>query len=382
MVMNSRERLLTTLRREKPDRIPVAPFVYINNAYELFGYEPTVENFYDPQDFDIATKFVDYCEYYGFDCMHPHGHIWDAYVRDSGENWDVSITDEDTAGNKRRTTMVKTPRGSLRQIANFRRNGPHMIVYAIEEYLIKTKEDFEIFSQYTPPANYIDRTLVKRMHAAVGDKGITCPATYGSFNTLNMFRKLDDVMLDPHTDEGFYRAMIEFFLEWNLPLFREVISAGADAIEIGGNLATSMVGPGFYSDFVLQYEKRLIDSIHDAGAFVVYHNCGDAAKIMHLYNEVGMDVWGYLTPPPFGDIDLDEALRVIRPDMVLRGNIDQVEFLRKASPEEISRKVRDLLLKVKPRGNWILSTTDFFFDGTPQENIKAFVAAGEKYGVY
>ena len=52
---------------------------------------------------------------------------------------------------------------------------------------------------------------------------------------------------------------------------------------------------------------------------------------MHLYNQLDIDVWGYLTPPPFGDVDLDKALQVIRPDLVLRGNIDQVEFLVKAS---------------------------------------------------
>jgi len=40
------------------------------------------------------------------------------------------------------------------------------------------------------------------------------------------------------------------------------------------------------------------------------------------------------------------------------------------------------LEKVKPRGNWILSTTDFFFDETPYENIRAFAEAGLEYGKY
>jgi uroporphyrinogen-III decarboxylase len=103
---------------------------------------------------------------------------------------------------------------------------------------------------------------------------------------------------------------------------------------------------------------------------------------MHLYNQMGMDCWGYLTPPPFGDVDLAEALRVIRPDMALRGNIDQVEFMIKATPEQVRNRVREVLLQVKPRGNWILSTTDFFFDGTPYENIVAFAEAGHQYGDY
>jgi uroporphyrinogen-III decarboxylase len=133
---------------------------------------------------------------------------------------------------------------------------------------------------------------------------------------------------------------------------------------------------------VLEYENRLAKSVHEAGAFNIYHNCGDAAKIMHLYNQLDIDVWGYLTPSPFGDVDLDEALKIMKQDMVLRGNIDQVEFIMKATPEEVRVRVREVLLKVKPRGNWVLSTTDFFFDGTPNANIRAFADAGRQYGTY
>jgi uroporphyrinogen-III decarboxylase len=103
---------------------------------------------------------------------------------------------------------------------------------------------------------------------------------------------------------------------------------------------------------------------------------------MHIYNEMDIDCWGYLTPPPYGDVVLEDALRIIRPDMVLRGNIDQVEFLVRASPAEIKAHVGRVLSTVKPRGNWILSTTDFFFDGCPQDNIMAFAEAGRQYGAY
>ena len=44
--------------------------------------------------------------------------------------------------------------------------------------------------------------------------------------------------------------------------------------------------------------------------------------------------------------------------------------------------MREVLEKAMPRGNLILSTTDFFFDGTPYENIEAFAAAGRDFGVY
>ncbi|MHB8959164.1 MAG: uroporphyrinogen decarboxylase family protein [Candidatus Limnocylindrales bacterium] len=176
--------------------------------------------------------------------------------------------------------------------------------------------------------------------------------------------------------------MMEHFTGYVQQQIHTVVAAGADIFEIGGNMATSGVGPKYFKQFVLEYEKRLVDTVREAGAFSIYHNSGDAAKIMHLYNELDLDCWGYLTPPPFGDVDFDEALEIIRPDMILRGNIDQVDFLMTASPSEIRSRVAGVLEKAVPRGNFILSTTDFFFDGCPYENIQAFADAGREFGRY
>jgi uroporphyrinogen-III decarboxylase len=125
-----------------------------------------------------------------------------------------------------------------------------------------------------------------------------------------------------------------------------------------------------------------VHAIRELGVPVIYHNCGDAAKIMRFYNDLEIDCWGYLTPPPYADVVLEEALATLRPTLTLRGNIDQVNFLVTATPQQVREKVRQVLETVKPRGNWILSTTDFIFDGTPYANIHALADAGLEYGVY
>ena len=389
--MHSRERLLKTFRREKVDRVPISPFIYGNAVYEMFRHKPDIDTFWDPPDFDIIAKYVDYCDHFGFDILHGMSTVFDAYgansLRDlavfrAWDNWDVTITDERKGDAKRRLINVHTPGGMLSMEENYRRVSTYVVVSATNEHLIKTKEDFEILRKYAPPADVMDCRMISRARKVIEDKGLVVSGTPGVFNVLNVFRKLDDLMMDPLLDEMFYREMVEYFLGWVIRRMYKMIAAGAEVIEIGANMATSGVGPQFFEKFVLKYEKRLIDEVHKAGAFSIYHNCGDAAKIMHLYNQMGMDCWGYLTPPPFGDVRLDEALRVIHPDMVLRGNIDQVEFMPKATPEQVKSRVRDLLFKVKPRGNWILSTTDWWFDGMPYENIKAFVEAGLEHGHY
>jgi uroporphyrinogen-III decarboxylase len=247
---------------------------------------------------------------------------------------------------------------------------------------MKTRGDFEIIRKYAPPADAMDCRLIQRAREAVGEKGLVTTCIHGVFNQLAQFRSLELVLMDPLTDEALYREMMDWSFETVLKRVKKVMESGPDVIEMAGNLATSDVGPKFYTDYILEYEKKLADAIHEMGGLVLFHNCGDAAKIMHLYNDMSIDCWGYLTPEPFGDVDLDEALRVMRPDMALRGNVDQVEFLVKSTPDEVRERVREVLLKAKPRGNWILSTTDFFFDETPYENIMAFAEAGRDYGMY
>jgi len=380
--MTARERLTLTLQGKKADRIPVSPFLWYNNMFEMFDYLPRIDTNYNPPDFDIISKWVEYCDFFGFDVMFAGGFLFDRFVPGSGPDWDVTIEKQGDEDSQRRTTTVRTPGGTLSQVMNFKRSEPHLVVLAVEKYIIETREDFEIFRKYAPPAEYVDCAVISRARTVVGDKGLVNLATFGAFNTLNMFRKLEAMMMDPMIDEGFYREMMSWITAWDTELLARAVAAGADSIELGGNLVTSGAGPDFFRSFDIEYENALARGIHRDGAFVVYHNCGDAQKIMHLYNDLEIDCWGYLTGAPFGDVVLEDALRTIRPNMALRGNIDQVEFLRKASPAEIRERVRALLEKVKSRGNWILSTSDFFFDGNSYDNIRAFAEAGRDFGRY
>ena len=348
--MNGRERLIQALRGQPTDRVPIAPFLYYNSVYEMFKYRPQIETFFNPPDFDPIEKFVEFCDYFGFDVLHTLGSVWDVWVANtmmdqtivcSDENWDVKITDEKHGEDELlRTVAIHTPGGDLRHVEKHERTSEYLIVSGTLEYLIKESKDFEILRRYAPAADRMDCQLIRRARQATGDKGLVDANTHGSFNILGMFRKLDLILTDPLTDPVFFQEMVDYFL------------------------------------------PRLVHAIRELGVPVIYHNCGDAAKIMRFYNDLEIDCWGYLTPPPYADVVLEEALATLRPTLTLRGNIDQVNFLVTATPQQVREKVRQVLETVKPRGNWILSTTDFIFDGTPYANIHALADAGLEYGVY
>jgi len=89
-----------------------------------------------------------------------------------------------------------------------------------------------------------------------------------------------------------------------------------------------------------------------------------------------------MTPPPFGDTVLAHALKVMPAAVTLSGNIDQIEFLKTASRKEVKDRVKTVLGQAKQRGNFILSTTDYFGEDTPHENILALAEAGREFGIY
>ncbi|MGD8786076.1 MAG: uroporphyrinogen decarboxylase family protein, partial [Phycisphaerales bacterium] len=52
------------------------------------------------------------------------------------------------------------------------------------------------------------------------------------------------------------------------------VKAGADMIGIG-DAAASLIAPDMYAEFILPLEKKLIEAIHNAGAAVKLHICGN-----------------------------------------------------------------------------------------------------------
>ncbi len=93
-----------------------------------------------------------------------------------------------------------------------------------------------------------------------------------------------------------------------------------------------------------------------------------------------MDCYESLAQPPEGDANLGVAKSKLGSHMVLSGGIDQKEFLLNASAAEVEQKVAETLEVMKPGGGYILSTVDYLAEGTPLENVQAFVDAGIKYG--
>ena len=374
--MTSRERLLNLLNGEKVDRLPVAPFIHNNFIYEFFDDEKT----------DTVERGMEVYCHFGFDTVLRTCTVWDMFdIDEQGDaNWKV-VKEKHTRAEDAEwsvTTRIATPEKELRQIKQYRRVGKYEVVSANAEYFIKDESDFEQFVKYQPTVREYDCSVVTRAKKLIGEAGLTAPWAQGAFNSLREYRRMDDLLADPYINPEMYERMIGYFSERMLKMIAQLARAGADIISCEGNAATgSMVGPAYFKKYVLPYETEFAGKVKQMGVYYLYHNCGDARALLDLYSGIGMDIYETLTPPPYGDTMLEEALRKIGPNITLSGNIDQITFLMESTPEEIEIRVKELCQTVSERGNFILATSDYLSSGTPHENVSALSDAAKKYGV-
>ena len=142
--MTGRERILTVLKGEIPDRVPVGLFV----QEEYLGWF-----FPEKQQVDRVIDAVECARILGFDLLTrdrkfevPH------FMKKSFGNWDVNKKVKKDKGNLYRVTEITTPDGVLKQVEA----GPYEerivsgIHFSTVEYLIENERDFEIFNKFVP----------------------------------------------------------------------------------------------------------------------------------------------------------------------------------------------------------------------------------------
>jgi MtaA/CmuA family methyltransferase len=175
-------------------------------------------------------------------------------------------------------------------------------------------------------------------------------------------RGINALMMDFFDDPGFVRDLFEFVIEMELNFAKFQIEAGVDIMGLG-DAAASLVGPELYEEFVWPYEKKLIDGIHELGAAVRLHICGNTRDILEGIGRLGCEIvdLDYLVP-------VSEAREKIGQSQVICGNIDPVAVLQDSTPEQIHQAIEQC--HKEAGGSFIVGAGCEVTRDTPPENLQ------------
>jgi len=263
-----------------------------------------------------------------FNCVlgYEHGRI-SQERRQISEEWDEDITTLETGGKKLRSV--------------YRRSRENKPGYTMEHFV---KDEDDLLAILNMPYNTYPADLARygQAVARVGDDGI---AMYGlTHPAYAMYDLMGSETLAYMTVEShsLLERTVELFSDRLLAHVGKLLDAGL--VRDGEFLAFGWVGPELFipplispSDFdcfCSAYDKKLIDLIHDAGAYAWVHCHGKVRDFLKRFVSMGCDMLNPIEPPPMGDVSLREAFSIVGGKMALEGNI-QIGDIMTATPDEI-----------------------------------------------
>ncbi len=362
--MKGRERFLTAINNQKPDRMPCQVHSWMR--YYL----------------DTYLNGVDQYAAYEFFGMDPVIYVGPMYVYDDKDRaaWNEKVIDLglDGDGNKIWKQTIETPEGTLTQT----KAGNRYTTW-VTEYLIKNEKDFDIFNKYLPLPVSVDWTPVLDAKRKIGENGIV---RYGFFDfgqgspwqSFVTMYNIEQAIMDCFDKPDWIHYVLRSLLDKKLEVIEKAGKIELDLVETGGGAGSStVISPDLHREFCLPYDRIQHYALHEAGTRIVYHLCGGLMPLLEIVAENGADGLETMTPPEMGgDCDLDLATKRVGDKLFFIGGFDQNKGFEKGKPEEVKKMVHELHGKC-PNGGYICSPSDHFFFGNP-ENIKAFVEAARE----
>ena len=331
--MTSRERVLTALKLQEPDRVPwIENYVHKELAEKILGRaipDP-------PGTARIAPEILE------------------------------GLAIDDISYNFMPPRFAKTEmRGDIEIVG---------------EGLLKTWEDYERFKKtmpdpgsaefYKPAELYLKN--YKKEYAAMANIRFGPSNTYLSMGIEHFSYTLYD-------DPGLVEAVMDMFSSFTDKVLGVVQNMGFDMVYVSDDLAFrsgTLFSPKHINRFFMPHMKKLADKIKLPW---IYHSCGNINSILDDLLSLGMNGISNLEPGP---MDIFQLKKDYGNRVCLMGNIDLHYTLSKGTVEETENEVREKIQKVGPGGGYIMATSNGVAAYCKVENVVAMNSALIKYGHY
>ena len=137
----------------------------------------------------------------------------------------------------------------------------------------------------------------------------------------------------PHSIDGY--ELFEIIFEQQKCFAKAQIDAGADFMGVG-NAVASLVGPELYQKYGLSWDKAIVDFIHQQGARVKLHICGNITSLLEMLVQVAPDILDIDWMVDFGN-----AASIFKGTATaVSGNFNPAGAILRGSVKEVENEVR------------------------------------------
>jgi len=373
--MDSRERLLTALKHQEPDRIPI----------DLGGLPSGIE----VEAYDNLKKLI------GFQGETK------TFVRDHAEIDEPVL---ERFGVDTRYIRIKPPRGYTRTLDKNNSYAdiwgtrwakpPSSLYWDMVDYPIKepTMEALRNYSWPDPDDPGLVEGLrerAKKLYETTGYALVVDLTGFGVFEQGWALRGMENFFMDFAADQRFAEALMQRVADYKISLWGHILDAVGEYVQVVmeaddmGTQQGPMVSPEAYRRLIKPAQKRVWQFIKSrTPAFLFLHSCGSVREFIPDFIEMGLDI---LNPVQVAAKDMDPVVlkREFGKDLTFwGGGCDTQHVLPFGAPDDVEKEVRRRVSELAQGGGFVFNQVHNIQPHVPPENILRMFETALRYGTY
>jgi uroporphyrinogen-III decarboxylase len=372
--MTSKERLITALNFEEPDRVPIELMI-----------SPAAKKF--PE----AKRIIEFIEHEADNFLWVPGVDW-GFCGLSHNYTEEKIGEDERYIRIKRTQ--KTPAGDFTAITRHNKDELNASDYHWEKRYISSLDDLSRLAEAPRPILPIDSDGYQKGVTEVGDRGIPLVGLFHPLGWLTRNATMEEVYIWFRSETELVHKYLKNITEQMIQTIKAMGKQGMNPffqVTAHEMLIPPWMGPDQWDELIHPYDKQVNTTIHNIGGKLRVHCHGNSGQYLEKFADLGTDNIEPLESPPFGDVDLAEAKRLVGNQIMLSGNIPSNLFLE-MSVQDVKESVREAVKKAAPGGGFALRTTGGHAGTNSTKDraqmlefftkIEAYIDAALKYGQY
>lgn len=326
--MNERERLISVLKGEKPDKIPwFADLSYLYASLKIKG--ALEEKYFGDEGYlqfhkDLGAGI---CFYAPFPWKVEYG-------------GGVHYEEKEESGKK--ICIYRTPSGEIRSVQKYL---AETYTWAYEEHFVKDMESLRtmlyIFENSIFSENYEEFLKIDELWGGCGIAAAIPPISVSAIQKLFArwagVEKTIELYMD-YTEE--FEELIGRVEKSEDKVFEIICGSPAVYVEFAENLSSEITGKTFFEKFNMPYYKKRIKQLHDSGKYVGIHIDGTLGSCLPLLERCGFDVAEAVTPYPIGDVTVEDLRKKAGDSIVIWGGLPGALFSSVYSDEQFDSHLK------------------------------------------
>jgi uroporphyrinogen decarboxylase len=352
--MNSRERILTTLRHREPDRVPIqdSPWPSAIHRWQKEGLSAEI-----PVD-----------EYFGFEMVLINADLTPRFPVQVIRRTEEFIVETTSYGGVRR---------------NFRdlSTTPEVV-----EWPVKSRSDWDqIKERLAPEVTRVDWvTGLANFQRAEADGKFTAFSAGIGYDHFQNFIKSEQLLMLLVSDPGWAREMFETHARLTIAMAEMMMNKGfafdgAFLFDDMGYRNSSLFSPKTYREVLFESHKMINDFFRARGMPIILHSCGRVKGLIPDLIRAGFDCLQPLEVK--AGMDLVELKPEFGEKMAFMGGID-VRLMADPDPSLIEEEIRRKFEAAKPGGGYIYHSDHSVPKNVSFEQYKRTIDLVRKYGEY